>query len=64
MLIYLVSHMLIVEEVAVQPVRAMVAAGTYCPPNSQIFVVKRAVSLQGLHVSLCVSISLRHTFVV
>lgn len=51
----LASHTLTVEKVAVQPARAMVAAGTYCPPNSQIFMVKRAVSLQDLHVSLCVS---------
>jgi hypothetical protein len=60
MLIDLAFHTLTAEKVAIQPARAMVAAGTYFPPNSQIFMVKRAVSLQDLHVSLCVSTSFRH----
>jgi hypothetical protein len=52
--------MLTVEKIAVQPARAMVEAGTYCHPNSQIFVVKRAVSLQDLYVGLCVPTAFRH----
>ena len=52
-------HMLTVEKIAVQPARAMVAAGTHCHPNSQIFMVKCAVSLQGLYVGLCVPTAFR-----
>lgn len=50
----LASHKLTFEKAAVQPTRAMVAAGTYCYPNSQIFVVKRTVSLQDFNVGLYV----------
>lgn len=52
--------MLTFEKVAVQPTRAMVAAGTYCHPNSPIFVVKRTISLQDLNVSLYVLTPFRH----
>ena len=55
MLIDLAFHTLTVEKIAVQPDRAMVAAGTYCHSNSQIFMVKCAISLQDLYVGLCVS---------
>jgi hypothetical protein len=60
MLMDLASHMLTFEKVAVQPARAMVAAWTYCRPNSQILVVKRTISLQDLNVGLYVLTPFRH----
>jgi len=52
--------MLTAEKAAIQPARAMVAARTYCLPDSQVFVVQCAVSLQGLHVGMYVSTPFRH----
>jgi hypothetical protein len=43
-----------VEEAVVQPASTVVAAGAYCPSNSQIFVVQRAIPLQDIYACLCV----------
>lgn len=46
--------MLTIEKTVVQSARAVVAAGTYCLSNSQVFVVQRAVPLQDIYACLCV----------